>query len=52
MPGWRDVKARLQELDGAGPLALIQDQNAACKDNNILFHFRFATEEDVLKPYK
>jgi hypothetical protein len=51
-PTWTDVKAKLQELDRAGLLALVQDLYAASKDNQVFLHARFALGDDVLKPYK
>ena len=51
-PSWSDVKARLQDVDRAGLLALMQDLYASSKDNQVFLHTRFALGDDVLKPYK
>ena len=51
-PAWKDVKVRIQELDRAGLLALIQDLYAANKGNQAFLHARFSLGEDVLGPYK
>jgi hypothetical protein len=51
-PSWSDVKAKLQDFDRAGLLALTQDLYAASKDNQVFLHTRFALGDDVLKPYK
>lgn len=49
---WRDVKAKLADLDRAGLLALAQDLYAASKDNQAFMHARLNLGGDVLKPYK
>ena len=51
-PSWSEVKARLQDFDRAGLLALMQDLYASSKDNQVFLHTRFALGDDVLKPYK
>ena len=51
-PTWTDVKAKLEGLDRAGVLGLIQDLYAVHKDNLTFLHSRFGLGEDVLEPYK
>lgn len=51
-PSWRDVKARLAELDRAGLLGLVQDLYSASKENKAFLHARFQLGEDPLEPYK
>jgi hypothetical protein len=51
-PTWTDVKAKLEGLDRAGVLGLIQDLYALHKDNRTFLHARFRLGEDVLEPYK
>ena len=51
-PTWTDVKAKLEGLDRAGLLGLIQSLYGAHKDNQTFLHARFGLAEDVLEPYK
>ncbi len=51
-PTWTDVKAKLEDLDRAGVLGLIQDLYAMHKDNRTFLHARFRLGEDVLESYK
>jgi hypothetical protein len=51
-PTWTDVKAKLEGLDRAGLLGLIQSLHSAHKDNQTFLHARFSLGEDVLEPYK
>src|SRR6202162_136912 len=51
-PTWTDVKAKLEGLDRAGVLGLIQDLYAVHKDNQTFLHARFSLGEGVLEPYK
>jgi hypothetical protein len=51
-PTWTDVKAKLEGLDRAGLLGLIQSLYSAHKDNQTFLHARFSLGEDVLEPYK
>jgi hypothetical protein len=51
-PTWTDVKAKLEGLDRAGLLGLIQSFYSAHKDNQTFLHARFSLGEDVLEPYK
>jgi hypothetical protein len=51
-PTWTDVKAKLEGLDRAGVLGLIQDLYAVHKDNQTFLHARFSLGKDVLEPYK
>jgi hypothetical protein len=51
-PTWTDVKAKLNGLDRAGLLGLIQSLYSAHKDNRTFLHARFSLGEDVLEPYR
>jgi hypothetical protein len=51
-PTWTDVKAKLEGLDRAGLLGLIQSLYSAHKDNQTFLHARFSLGEVVLEPYK
>ena len=51
-PTWTDVKAKLEGLDRAGLLGLIQSLYGAHKDNQTFLHSRFGLGEDELEPYK
>jgi hypothetical protein len=51
-PTWTDVKAKLEGLDRAGLLGLIQSLYSAHKDNQTFLHSRFGLRQDVLEPYK
>jgi hypothetical protein len=51
-PTWTDVKAKLEGLDRAGLLGLIQSLYSAHKDNQTFLHARFSLGEGVLEPYK
>jgi hypothetical protein len=51
-PKWKDVKAKLENLDRIGLTGLIQDLYAAHKENQTFLHTRFGLSGDVLKPYK
>ncbi len=51
-PTWADVKEKLASLDRKGLLGLIQDLDAAHKDNRMFLHSRFGLSEDSLSPYK
>jgi hypothetical protein len=51
-PSWSDVKAKLSEFDRVGLLGLVQDLNAASKDNKAFLHARFGLGDDPLDPYK
>jgi len=51
-PTWQQVKARLEGVERAGLLALLQDLYRSSEANQRFLHARFELGADPLRPYK
>lgn len=49
---WKDVKAKLEDFDRMGLIALIRDLYNLDPANRTLLHTRFGLGKDALEPYK